>query len=89
MQTFIKIGIAVLLTALVALSGCQKQTTQPTVAEPRPQYGIGINGHYKPNPITGAMEWIPAWGYVNPQGDTVCCFWTEIEATAVAQAGIQ
>jgi hypothetical protein len=82
MQTFTRIGIAVLLPALVALSGCQKQTTQSTPDGPQRLTGIGINGHM--DKISG--QWIPAWGYIDAQGDTVCCFWTEIEATTVARS---
>ena len=87
MQTFAKIGIAVLLTALVALSACQKKTTSVVAPDRLSLNGIGINGHYRLSPVTGEAEWIPAWGYVDAQGDTVCCFWTEIEATTMARAG--
>ena len=85
MQTFAKIGIAVLLTVLVALSACQKKTTSVVAPDRLSLNGIGINGHM--DKATG--QWIPAWGYVDAKGDTVCCFWTEIEATTVARAEVK
>jgi hypothetical protein len=82
MLTFVRIGIAVLLTALVALSACQKKTINAVAPDRLSLNGIGINGHM--DKISG--QWIPAWGYIDAQGDTVCCFWTEIEATTIARA---
>jgi len=82
MLTFAKIGIAVLLTALVALSSCQKKTINAVAPDRLSLNGIGINGHM--DKISG--QWIPAWGYIDAKGDTVCCFWTEIEATTVARS---
>ena len=82
MLTFAKIGIAALLTALVALSGCEKKTINVAAPDRLSLNGIGINGHM--DKISG--QWIPAWGYIDAKGDTVCCFWTEIEATTVARS---
>jgi hypothetical protein len=83
MQTFTRIGIAALLTALVALSGCEKKTTSVAVHDRLSlnYTGIGINGHV--DKLTG--QWIPAWAYVTDAGDTVGYWNTEIEATTWGQ----